>query len=143
MNVALTKELKSIVNTITQYFSGKKDVLAVYLFGSAAKKLIRKNSDIDIAVLLDKKLNDKIKRLDFILTTGMELEKKTGRPFDVVDITAAPPVLQHQILKTAQLLVENDRSARINFEVYSRRNYFDLLPIYRARDRNILKEFRG
>ncbi|WP_347491575.1 hypothetical protein ABDB91_09815 [Desulfoscipio sp. XC116] len=72
-----------------------------------------------MAVLLDKKLNDKIERLDFILTSGMELEKKTSRPFDVVDITAAPPVLQHQILKTAQLLVENDRSARINFEVDS------------------------
>ncbi|WP_347491405.1 nucleotidyltransferase domain-containing protein [Desulfoscipio sp. XC116] len=142
MNVTFTEEIKNIIDTVITYFADKENVLAVYLFGSAAKKLMRKNSDIDIAVLLDKKLNDKIERLDFILTSAMELEKKTSRPFDVVDVTAAPPALQHQILKTAQLLVENDRSSRINFEVDSRRKYYDLLPLYQARDRNVLQKFR-
>lgn len=143
MNVTLTEDIRNIVDTIIKYFTGKQDVLAVYLFGSTAKNLMRKNSDVDIAVLLNEKLNDKEKRFDFILTVGMELEKETGLPFDVVDITAAPPALQHQILKTGQLLVENNRSARINFEVGSRRKYFDLLPLYQARDRMILQKLGG
>ena len=135
--------MKNASDTISKYFTGKQHVLAVYLFGSAAKNLMRKKSDIDIAVLLDEKIKNKIQRFDFTLTAGMELEKETGRPFDVVDITDAPPALQHQILKTGRLLVENNRPARINFEVNSRRQYFDLLPLYEARDRNILQKFRG
>lgn len=143
MDVITAEGMKNISDTIIKYYTGKQHVLAVYLFGSAAKNLMRKNSDIDIAVLLDEKIENKIQRFDFILTAGMELEKETGRPFDVVDITEAPLALQHQILKTGQLLVENNRPARINFEVNSRRKYFDLLPLYEARDRNILQKFRG
>ena len=142
MDAISAEGMKNTSDTIIKYFTGQQLVLAVYLFGSAAKNLMRKNSDIDIAVLLDVKTN-KVKRFDFILTAGLELEKETGRPFDVVDITEAPPALQHQILKTSQLLVENNRPARINFEVNSRRKYFDLLPLYEARDRNILQKFRG
>lgn len=135
--------MKNITDTIIKYFAGKQHVSAVYLFGSAAKKLMRQNSDNDIAVLLDEKIKNKMQRFDFILTAGIELEKETGRPFDVVDITEAPLALQHQILKTGQLLVENDRPARINFEINSRRQYFDMLPLYEVRNRNILKKFRG
>jgi len=143
MEVITSKGMINTSNTITEYFIGRQHVLAVYLFGSAAKSLMHKNSDIDIAVLLDKKMNEQIQRFDFILTAGMELERITGRPFDVVDITEAPLTLQHQILKTGQLLVENNRPARINFEVDSRRKFFDLLPLYQARDKNILRKFRG
>ncbi len=134
--------MKDITDKIIEYFASNKNVSAVYLFGSAAKDLMRKKSDIDIAVLLDAKIKDKMKRFDFILTAGMELEHKTGRPFDVVDIMEAPLALQHQILKTGILLLENDRPARINFEVISRRQYFDMLPLYEARNKNILQKFR-
>ncbi|GBF32278.1 nucleotidyltransferase [Desulfocucumis palustris] len=143
MDVITSADMKNIFYIIIKYFTGKQHVLAVYLFGSAAKNLMQKNSDIDIAVLLDEKIKNKIQRFDLILTAGMELEKETGRSFDVVDITKVPLVLQHQILKTGQLLLENDRPARINFEVGSRRKYFDLLPLYKARDKNILQEFKG
>ena len=137
-----TKAIKNTLDTIIKYFTDKQHIMAVYLFGSAAKSLMRKNSDIDIAVLLDEIIKHKIQRFEFILTIGMELEKETNQPFDVVDITGAPPTLQHQILKTGRLLVENNRSARINFEVSSRRKYFDLLPLYEARNEIILQKFR-
>jgi predicted nucleotidyltransferase len=143
MDVITAEGVKKTSDTIIKYFTGKQQVLAVYLFGSAAKSLMRKNSDIDIAVLLDEKIKNKIQRFDFILIAGIELEKETGRPFDVVDITEAPLALQHQILKTGQLLVENNRPVRINFEVNSRRKYFDLLPLYEARNSNILQKFKG
>lgn len=143
MDDITVEDMKNASDTISKYFTGKQHVLAVYLFGSAAKNLMRKKSDIDIAVLLDEKIKNKIQRFDFTMTAGIQLEKETGRPFDVVDITDAPPALQHQILKTGRLLVENNRPARINFEVNSRRQYFDLLPLYEARNRNILQKFRG
>ncbi|WP_034630043.1 type VII toxin-antitoxin system MntA family adenylyltransferase antitoxin [Desulfotruncus alcoholivorax] len=135
--------MDAIAEKIAYYFSGNNLISAVYLFGSAAKNLMRPKSDIDIAVLFAIKLKSKIKRFDIILTTSMELEDILGRPVDVVDILEAPLVLQHQILKTGKLLVENNRLARINFEVNSRRQYFDMLPLYTVRNKNILQKFKG
>ncbi|SFR03689.1 type VII toxin-antitoxin system MntA family adenylyltransferase antitoxin [Desulfoscipio geothermicus] len=132
-----------IIEKIIQYFAGNNQISAVYLFGSAAKNLMGPKSDIDIAVLFETKVKSKMKRFDFILSAGIDLENIVGRPFDVVDILEAPLVLQHQILKTGKLLVENNRLARINFEVSSRRQYFDMLPLYTARNKNILQKFRG
>lgn len=135
--------MDTFAEKIVQYFSGNRQISAVYLFGSAAKNLMRPKSDIDIAVLFEAELKGKIKRFDITLSIGMELEDIIGRPVDVVDIAEASPILQHQILKTGKLLVENNRLARINFEVNSRRQYFDLLPLYKARNKNILQQFRG
>ncbi len=132
-----------ITTKIIDYFSGARHISAVYLFGSAAKNLLRPKSDIDIAVLFEPTMKDKFKRFDTTLTASMDLESITGRPVDVVDILEAPLVLQHQILKTGKLLLENNRAARINFEVSSRRRYFDMLPLYNARNQNILQRFRG
>ena len=134
--------MDAIVAKIKHYFSDLNQVSAVYIFGSAAKNLMRSKSDIDIALLFEKKAKSKIKRFDFILTTSMELEDIIGRPVDVVDIWEAPPVLQHQILKTGKLLVENNRPARINFEVNSRKRYFDMLPLYAARNKKVLQMFK-
>ncbi|MBF7081601.1 nucleotidyltransferase domain-containing protein [Desulfallas sp. Bu1-1] len=135
--------MDAIAEKIAHYFSGNSQISAVYLFGSAAKNLMRPKSDIDIAVLFETKIKSKIKRFDIVLTASMELEDIIGRPVDVVDILEAPLVLQHQILKTGKLLVENNRLARINFEVNSRRQYFDMLPLYTVRNKNILQKFKG
>jgi predicted nucleotidyltransferase len=135
--------MDAIAEKIAHYFSGNNQISAVYLFGSAAKNLMRPKSDIDIAVLFETKIKSKIKRFDIVLTASMELEDIIGRPVDVVDILEAPLVLQHQILKTGKLLVENNRLARINFEVNSRRQYFDMLPLYTVRNKNILQKFKG
>lgn len=128
-------------DVVIKYFAKIDDVLAVYLFGSAAKNLLRKNSDIDIAVLFNERIN-KMKRFEYILSISGDLESKIGRAVDVVDILEAPLVLQHQILKTGVLLIENNRKARIDFEVNSRRQYFDMLPLYKARNKSILEKLR-
>lgn len=48
----------------------------------------------------------------------------------------APADLVHRILRDGELLIENDRSRRVRFEVARRAEYFDLLPVlerYRRR----------
>ncbi len=48
-------------------------------------------------------------------------------PYVVVLNHACPDVIRHVLLDGVPVL-ENDRSVRILFEVYSRAEYFDVLP---------------
>ena len=49
------------LNRITNYFKTRDEVSALYLFGSAARSRFTKDSDIDIAVLINER---KMKRKD-------------------------------------------------------------------------------
>ena len=44
-----------IIKKINQYFKERNEVMAVYLFGSYARGKERRDSDIDLAVLVDYK----------------------------------------------------------------------------------------
>lgn len=62
---------------IRVYFRDKKEVIAIYLFGSHAKGKARPLSDIDVGILLDK--NDrnflKQRRKDYTIELGRALRK--------------------------------------------------------------------
>ena len=62
---------------IRLYFRDKKEVIAVYLFGSHAKGKARPFSDIDVGILLDKNDRDFLKqrRKDYIIELGRALRK--------------------------------------------------------------------
>jgi predicted nucleotidyltransferase len=67
-------------------------VQLIYLFGSMASNKQNSQSDIDIAILCEGKL-DAIKRWDF----ASVLADKLGREVDLVDLNRASTVMQHQI----------------------------------------------
>lgn len=62
---------------IRVYFRDKKEVIAVYLFGSHAKGKARPLSDIDVGILLDKNDRDFLKqrRKDYTIELGRALRK--------------------------------------------------------------------
>jgi hypothetical protein len=47
---------------------------------------------------------------------------------DLVVVNRAPPDLVHRILRDGERVFERDASARIQFEIRARNEYFDLLP---------------
>ena len=51
---------------------------------------------------------------------------------DVVVLNSAPSDLVHRVLRDGILVLERDRAARVRFEVRSRNDYFDMLPIRNA-----------
>ena len=69
---------------------------------------------------------------DLQLDVAADLERELGVPVDVVILNSAPSDLIHRVLRDSELLVENDRSARIRFEVRARNDYFDLAPVLHA-----------
>lgn len=111
-------------------------VKAAWLFGSVARGDDRADSDVDVAILIDRA--ERPRSLDD-LPMGLEadLASALGREVQLVVIDWAPVDLVHRVLRDGILLVDRDRSARIRFEVEARNRYFDMLPILREYRRQI------
>lgn len=56
------------------------------------------------------------------------LERNLGRAVDLVDLRGASPELIHYVLRDGMLLLDDEPSRRVAFEVRSRNAYFDVLP---------------
>ncbi len=106
-----------------------EDLVAAYLYGSVARQTDRPASDVDVAVLFRKTPEPKFSALPLRLE-GV-LERELGRVVQVVVMNTAPVDLVHRILRDGRLLLDRDRSTRIQFEVKARNEYFDLQPFLR------------
>jgi len=124
--------IATCLETILSRLHDHPAIAAVWLFGSVAQGRARSGSDIDLAVLFVPGLSP-VERFDLRLTLMRELEDIARRPVDVVDMESAPLFLQHQVRKTGRLILEKDRQRRIDFDVRSRRDYFDLKPLLERR----------
>jgi predicted nucleotidyltransferase len=111
------------------FATGPPRAAAVWLFGSVARGTARPDSDVDVAVLLGRRPEKTLDAQPFDLQA--ELSRVLGREVDVVVLDDAPPDLAHRVLRDGRLVFEADPSARIAFQVRSRNEYFDLLPVLR------------
>jgi predicted nucleotidyltransferase len=103
---------------------------AVYLFGSVARGSERGGSDIDVGVLFDAPPPPTLLGQPFDMADA--LERRLGRPVDVVNLNTAPVDLRIRVLREGQLVFERDAAARVRFEVATRNEAFDLEPVLRA-----------
>lgn len=112
---------------ISKYFSKKKEVGVVYLFGSQAKGLARENSDIDLCVLFAK---SRIKRAVSFpeVTYSSDLSEILGKKAEVIDLGTARIDFAHRVITEGKLLVSNNEKERIKFEEKILSLYFDLKP---------------
>jgi predicted nucleotidyltransferase len=117
------------VNRIIRYFKAAEEVLALYIFGSFGKGRKTKESDIDVAVLIDesrlkKKGFELLKRKYYAASPTFSM-----RPVDIVILNIAPPFLKHQVLKTDRILFDRDRKFRVKFIGRAITEYLDYKPI--------------
>lgn len=102
-------------------------IAAVYLFGSVAAGTDTPASDVDLGVLYDV---PPAGRLDAgPLDLEGDLERRLGRPVQLVVLNSAPADLRIRVLRSQRLLVDRNKPARIRFEVATRNEYFDLEPM--------------
>ena len=123
MDAALAKRL------LADYFRAKPGIAAVYLFGSVAKGTARPDSDVDVGVLYQRAPAPTL--LGQPYQEEADLTESFARPVQVIVMNGAPADLVHRILRDGILVLEPDKSYRIAFEVRSRNEYFDLLPMLR------------
>ncbi len=106
-----------------------RELVAAYLYGSAARGTEGPESDVDVAVLLAEPPPPTLEGLPLDLEAS--LESAVQRPVSVLVLNGAPPDLVHRVLRDGTLLLDRDRSRRIQFEVQSRNEYFDVLALLR------------
>lgn len=111
--------------------SEAEGIAAAYLFGSVARGTARPDSDVDVGVLYSKDPPKTFSGLGLSLDLESDLESALGLPVQVVALNDAPVDLIIRVLRDGKLLVDRDRSRRIQFEVRSRNEFWDLEPYLR------------
>jgi len=111
---------------LTPVLRRKKRIAAAYLFGSTATGRDRRDSDLDLAIVVKKTISGRER-----LKLEADLSSRLRRDVDLVVFGQAGPLLQHQILKYGRLVCENDQTERIRQEVLARAEYLDTRHLFR------------
>jgi predicted nucleotidyltransferase len=89
-----------------------RGIVSVYLFGSVAEDRAHRESDVDIAVLLDRAWYPTAKsRFEARLRLIGDLSSALGRQVDVVALNDAPPQFARRILTTGRPMFVADANA--------------------------------
>lgn len=137
MDETLYKNIPDIMGKLTEFFSNRKDIAFAYLFGSMARNQARPLSDIDIAVYLENTSPDMDlfqERLELLhqLFALLGTEK-----VDLILLNNSPIELSYRILKSGRLVSENGPKKKKAFCEKTIREYLDLSPILKYRNRRI------
>lgn len=88
-------EAEKIKQIFTDYFSQKKEIDTVLLFGSFAKGTYNDHSDIDLAIHSEMPLD-----YDILSKIQTELSLLTHREIDLADLSKAEGIFLYQIMTT-------------------------------------------
>ena len=122
--------LEEVTRAVANCVSSREEVLAAYVFGSVVAGRTRKDSDIDVAVLLGEDISRSRMfqyRLNLMADFGAALHRLD---VDVVILNEAPPLLAHRVLSKGKLVFERSASARIRFQVATANRYADMVPAF-------------
>lgn len=118
----------SELGKIRDYFSRKPEVVVVYLYGSFARGDAKKDSDIDLGILLSKK-EDKPFHLPQVIFAD-ELKKIINKNVEIQDLDVCRIDFAHRVLSEGKVIYSGSERKRINFEEKTLRTYFDLKPSF-------------
>ncbi len=105
-------------------------VLFAYLFGSYARGESLPQSDMDIAVFVERGLSQE-DYSELELNLSIELDKLgLGAETEVRVINRLPLLMRGEILTEGHLIYCRDDSTRVEFETITRDEYFDFLPLH-------------
>ncbi len=128
---------------IVDYFKGRDEVNAVYIFGSAACGRQTVESDIDIAVLVDEA---KLKKRSYAALRNkyyIDSPYLSLRPLDIVILNTAPSYLKHRIIKTGKVIFDRNRKKRVRFAADAILEYLDYKPIENICLKAVANRFKG
>jgi len=130
------------IERIVHYFTERDEVGSLYLYGSSARARKTKESDIDIAVLIDesgsgKKYLERFRKEYYEASPGFSLG-----PVDIVILNTAPPFLKYQVLKKGRILFDRERNLRVRFKEKAITEYLDYKPIQDIYLKAVTRRFR-
>ena len=130
------------IERIVRYFKERDEVVSLYLFGSSARARTTKESDIDIAVLIDGSGFKKTDLERFRKEYYEASPRFSLRSVDIVILNTAPPFLKYQVLKKGRVLFERERNLRVRFTEKAINEYLDYKPIQDIYLKAVARRFR-
>jgi len=110
-------------------YAREQEIVALYLFGSAAAGTQTPLSDIDIAVLLPENIPAH-QHFDRRLQMTLDLMKLLGTDkIDLVILNQAPPLLKYQVINRGKVIYCRDERQRSHFEARVILEYLDFKPV--------------
>ena len=106
------------IEAIKNILLSKLNIKLIYIFGSFGKYIERKDSDIDFAILTEKKIDEY--RLFMISQKLADVLKKE---IDLVDLNSASAVFRAEIVRKGKLIYYSDNLVRMDFQMKTLRDY--------------------
>ncbi|NMB27790.1 MAG: nucleotidyltransferase domain-containing protein [Tissierellia bacterium] len=98
-----------------------EDIIFAYIFGSYVQGKMRADSDIDIAIYLEKKMD-----IETYLEIKMHLSDACKREVDLIVLNDAISLLKYQIYKNNILLFTRDKTIETRYKVKTLFEYSDM-----------------
>ena len=133
--------LEEQLESLRQALAAFPSVRLAVLFGSAARGQDTPASDLDLGVLLDEGEG----------TSFWTIEKAVAgrlrRPFDLIDLRRAPPLLRFQIARDGRLILERRECDWKRYKVRALLDWWDWAPtarkLYRLAARRLRESVHG
>jgi predicted nucleotidyltransferase len=123
-------------------FSAFPEVVAVYLFGSAARQTQGKRSDVDIAVLTRARETSRRRSRSLVEYVEAACDALGTDNVDVVLLHRAPIALRHEVFREGKPLLVRDPEALTRFRLESSREYLDTIPLRRTYEEAFFRRIR-
>ena len=122
---------------------GTEGIAAAWLFGSVARGTARPDSDVDVGVLFRE--DPPLTLAGYHFDLEADLQELLLLPVQLVVLNRAPVDLAFRVLRDGKLLVNQDPSRRIRFEVRTHNEYWDMEPYWRLyrKERGALDRHRS
>jgi predicted nucleotidyltransferase len=109
----------------------ERPVMMAYLYGSVVDGTTLPASDVDIGLVLNPGCAlSAYERVRLEFNIAAEVGRRCNlREADVRSIDTAPLTVQGMVVTEGILLYSRDEEFRVQYEVYTRKLYFDFLPV--------------
>jgi len=115
VNLMIGNEKINIVkNILVQAFNP----YLIYIFGSTVKNRDRGESDIDIAILTDRRVDEYE-----LYILSQKLADILKKEVDLIDLDKASTVFKIQIIKTGKLIYNSDNLKKMYFQMRTMKDY--------------------
>jgi len=123
--------LKDLVEKVV---NKKPEVILVYLFGSSVRQRFKKDSDIDMAFLIDRTIyrKDTFRAFALAQITGAIVAEIIKKPVDVSLLNDASLFFAYEVITTGECIYERDHGERILYEIAIKGQYYDFRPFIQA-----------
>ncbi|RKY61591.1 MAG: hypothetical protein DRP95_02650 [Candidatus Latescibacterota bacterium] len=129
----------TVLEVVRAYMADRSSLVAAWVFGSTVKGGgWKREPDVDVAVYLrpdaaSPEAGERIRE---------ELERELKRKVDVVVLNFAPLLLRYEVFREGVLVHCSDEDLRVDFEVRSLLEFYDLEPLRRRMVQEIFRMAR-